>query len=242
MCEVDKNSKTPLYVQLMNILIYKIENYMEEHDRLESEREICGKYGVSRPTVRQALDELEKAKYIYKVQGKGNFIAGRRLEQNLVRVYSFSDEMKKLGKKPTSKLINFEIIEAQSKIARKLKILQNELIYKVTRVRIADDVPMIYEISYLPYERFIGMTKEMLKEGSLYEIFKNNFNLNITSAEEVLETALINKLESIYLSVPEGNPGLRIERTTYENKKIIEYTLTIARGDKFKYRVLLNNE
>ena len=59
---IDKESKTPLYVQLMNILIDKIENYMEENEQLESERDICVKYGVSRTTVRQALDELENSR------------------------------------------------------------------------------------------------------------------------------------------------------------------------------------
>ncbi|SFD15433.1 GntR family transcriptional regulator [Clostridium uliginosum] len=242
MSKIDKNSKIPLYVQLMDILINKIESYMEENDQLDSEREICEKYGVSRTTVRQALDELEKQKYIYRVQGKGNFIASRRVEQDLIKVYSFTDEMKKLGKKPTSKLLNFEIAEADDKILRMLKMQENELVYKISRIRIADDIPMMYEVTYLPYERFIGMTKDILAENPMYEIFKNNFKIHITSAEEVLESVLINKLESIYLDIPQGEPGLKIGRITYENKQVIEYTLSIARGDKFKYRVCLNNE
>ena len=106
---INKESKTPLYVQLMNILINKIDNYMEENEQLESERDICVKYGVSRTTVRQALDELEKNKYIYKIQGKGNFVASRVVEQHLTKVSSFTQDMKKAGKTPTSKLLNFAI-------------------------------------------------------------------------------------------------------------------------------------
>lgn len=241
MKEIDKLSKTPLYVQLMDILINKIENYMEENDQLDSEREICEKYSVSRTTVRQALDELEKEKYIYKVQGKGNFVSSRRMEQELLKVYSFTDETKKLGKKPSSKLLNFEIAEPNDKVLRKLKIGENELVYKISRIRLADDVPMIYEVTYLPYERFLGMTKEMLMESPMYELFKKNFHTNITSAEEAIEGILINKLESIYLDISEGQAGLKVERITYSNKKVIEYTVSIARGDKFKYRVSLKN-
>lgn len=241
MDEINRNSNIPLYVQLMDILIDKIENYMEENDQLDSEREICEKYSVSRTTVRQALDELEKDKYIYKVQGKGNFIASRRMEQELIKVYSFTEEMKKLGKKPKSKLLNFEITEANEKILRKLNIKSDELVYKVSRIRIADDIPMIYEVTYLPYNKFIGMTKEMLEENPMYEVFKNEFKVHISSAEEVLESVLINKLESIYLDINEEEPGLKIERTTYDNNQIIEYTVSIARGDKFKYRVCLKN-
>lgn len=67
---INKESKTPLYVQLMNILINKIDNYMEENEQLESERDICVKYGVSRTTVRQALDELEKTNTYIKSKAK----------------------------------------------------------------------------------------------------------------------------------------------------------------------------
>ncbi|NFG41445.1 GntR family transcriptional regulator [Clostridium botulinum] len=241
MNKIDKSSKIPLYAQLMEILINQIENYMEENDQLDSEREICDKYGVSRTTVRQALDELEKQKYIYKVHGKGNFISSRRVKQDLIKVYSFTDEMRKLGKKPISKLLNFEIAEPDSKILRKLKLKENEIVYKITRIRIADDIPMIYEVTYLPYDKFNGITKKDLEENPMYEIFKNDFKVHITSAEEVLESISINKLESIYLDVSQGEPGLKIERTTYENKQVIEYTVSIARGDKFKYRVCLKN-
>lgn len=238
---INKNSTTPLYIQLMNILIEKIENHMKENDKLDSEREICKKYGLSRTTVREALDELEKNKYIYKVQGKGNFISPKVVEQDLIKVSSFTEEMKKHGKNPTSKLLNFEIIEANTTIARKLKMEENELVFKISRVRIADDIPMIYEITYLPYERFKGLTKEIIKENPLYEILKKSFNTQITSAEEIIEGVLINKLESVYLDIPQGQPGLRFERVAYERLDIIEYTITIARGDKYRYRVCLKN-
>ncbi|MDR3595999.1 GntR family transcriptional regulator [Clostridium sp.] len=238
---INKNSTIPLYIQLMNILIEKIENHMKENDKLDSEREICKKYGLSRTTVREALDELEKNKYIYKVQGKGNFISPRVVEQDLIKVSSFTEEMKKHGKNPTSKLLNFEVIEANDNISKRLQIEENELAFKLSRIRIADDIPMIYEITYLPYERFKGLTKEMIEENPLYEIFRNSFDTYITSAEEIIESVLINKLESVYLEVPQGQAGLRFERVAYEKMDIIEYTITIARGDKFRYRVCLKN-
>lgn len=238
---MNKNSTVPLYIQLMNILIEKIENSMEENDKLDSEREICKKYGVSRTTVREALDELEKNKYIYKVHGKGNFISPRVVEQDLIKVSSFTEEMKKRGKNPTSKLLNFEIIEANSNVSKNLNIEENELVFKISRIRIADNIPMIYEITYLPYERFKKLTKEMIAKNPLYEILKNSFNMTITSAEEVIESVLINKLESVYLEIPQGQAGLKFERIAYEKNEIIEYTITIARGDKYRYRVCLKN-
>ncbi len=241
MTTIDKNSKIPLYIQLMNIIIYKIENFMQEDDKLDSEREICQKYDVSRTTVRQALDELEKKKYIYKVQGKGNFISPKIVAQDLVKVSSFTDEMKKLGKKPSSKLLAFEIIEPDHKIMNKLNLKENSLVFKIIRLRLADDIPHIYEISYLPYDKFEGLTRELLSENPMYEVLKNTFKVKISSAEEILESILLSKLESIYLCTPQGNPGLKIERITYDNDIVIEYTISIARADKFKYKVYLKS-
>ena len=150
-------------------------------------------------------------------------------------------KQKNLGKNHPQKLLNFEISEANDKVLKKLKLQDNELVYKISRIRLADEIPMIYEVTYLPYEKFLGLTKEMLIENPMYEAFKNKFNVNITSAEEAIEGILINKLESIYLNSTEGQAGLKVERITYSNKQAIEYTESIARGDKFKYRVSLKN-
>jgi GntR family transcriptional regulator len=238
---VDKSSRTPLYLQLMNILIDMIENKLEENDQILSEREICEIYNVSRTTVRQAMDELEKEGYIYKVHGKGTFVSPKRMNQDLISFYSFTEEMKKIGKTPTSEVTGFEIVEAGDKISKIFKIDSEELLYKVSRIRKADEVHMMYETTYLPFNRFKGITREQLEEKPMYDVLIKNFNTKITSAEEYFRPILTNKLESVYLDIKEGSPSLKIERFTYENTNVIEYTVSVARGDKFKYRVKLNN-
>lgn len=241
MNKIDKDSNIPLYVQLIDIILDEIENNLEEGAQLDSEREICEKYNISRTTVRQALDELERKNYICKIQGKGNFVSEKRMNQDLVKFYSFTDEMKKIGKIPSSRIINFEIIQVTDKISKKLRITRNDLAYKITRIRLADNIPMMYELTYLPYDRFLGLTKEILAKDSMYDVFKEKYNAKISYAEEVLEPVLVNRLESIYLEIKEGNPGLKISRTTFEDERVIEYTIGIARGDKFQYRVYLKN-
>ena len=149
--------------------------------------------------------------------------------------------MKKAGKTPTSKLLSFEIQEADYSISKKLKIEENELVLKIVRIRLADEVPMIYEITYLPYERFKELNESIIQEMPLYEAFEKKFHIKINYAEESIESVLTSKLESVYLGIDVGSPALKFKRITYENKNIIEYTITIARGDKFKYRVTLTN-
>lgn len=238
---IDKNSRIPLYLQLMDILIEKINKSLEENEQLLSEREICEIYDVSRTTVRQALDELERDGYIYKVHGKGTFVAPKRVNQDLVSFYSFTEEMKKIGKEPSSQIVGFEIIQSGEKLARKFNVSEEDLIYKIIRIRKADNVPMMYEITYLPFTRFEGLSKDQLEGRPMYDVLTEEYNTKLTFAEEYFEPILTNKLESIYLEIHEGAPSLKIERYTYENSKLIEYTIGIARGDKFKYRVQLKN-
>lgn len=238
---VDKTSRTPLYLQLMNILIDMIENTLEENEQILSEREICEIYDVSRTTVRQAMDELEKEGYIYKVHGKGTFVSPKRMNQDLVSFYSFTEEMKKIGKQPSSEVTGFEIVQAGEKVSSIFKIESEDLLYKISRIRKADGIHMLYETTYLPFNRFKGITREQLEEKPMYDVLMKEFNARITSAEEIFQPILTNKLESVYLDIKEGSPSLKIERLTYENEFIIEYTVSVARGDKFKYRVKLNN-
>ena len=238
---IAKNSRTPLYLQLMNILIDKIENKLEEDTQIPSEREICEVYDVSRTTVRQAMDELEKEGYIYKVHGKGTFVSPKRMNQDLSAFYSFTEEMKKLGKEPSSEVTGFEVVQAGEHIRDMFKMGKEDLLYKISRIRKADGIHMMYETTYIPYDRFKGITREKLENKPLYDILAKEYNVRISSAEEYFRPILTNKIESVYLDIKEGSPSLKIERFTYEKGEVIEYTVSVARGDKFKYRVRLNN-
>lgn len=238
---IDKHSKMPLHSQLFNILVKHIENNLTKDDKLDPERKICADYQISRTTVRQALEALEHQGYIYRIQGKGNFVAENRIHQDLFRFYSFTTEMENLGMNPHSQITSFEIISAGKKIAQTLKITEGNLVYKIIRNHYANGLPMIHETIYLSCEPFPGFTRDALLGRPLYEALKEKYNTNIAKAEEVLIPILINKLESHYLSVPIGSPGLKIARTSLANEQVVEYSVGIARGDKFEYRVYLEN-
>lgn len=124
---INKNLKIPLYLQLMQEIIKKIDNgFYKENDKLPSKRELCSMYNLSRITVRQALQELEREGYINKVHGVGTFIAPKRYDQPLVKLYSFTEEMKKIGKNPSTKVIEFTTLTIDEHLAKKMNLLPNE--------------------------------------------------------------------------------------------------------------------
>lgn len=236
---IDKNSRIPLYAQLMDILVDDMRKNLEEDEKLMSEREICEFYDVSRTTVRQALDQLEREGYIYKQHGKGTFVSSRKMNQDITVFYSFTEEMKKIGKIPSSDLIGFELVESSSKLQTLFELDEQYVFYKIVRIRKADEIPMMYEITYLPFDRFKGLKKNDLENVAMYDILEEKFNLIIDSAREEFQPIATSKLEGIYLGVEENTPSLKIERFTYERDKLVEYTVSTARGDKFKYKVNL---
>jgi GntR family transcriptional regulator len=235
-----KDPRLPLYFQLMDTLLEKIElGELKEYEKLPSERELCELYNVSRTTVRQTMQSLERDGYIYKVHGKGSFVSPKIYNQSLVQFYSFTEEMKKAGRKPSTKILFFEKINCEDNIAKKMNLSENSDVYKVTRLRLADDEPMLYETSYLPVSRFENLTKNQLENKPMYEIFRESYKVTITRAMETFKAVSTRSIEAEYLQIIENTPSLMLERTTYEYDSIIEYTASIARGDKFSYTVEL---
>lgn len=240
MLDIDKNSKQPLYYQLMQYFIKAIEDHHFEIDeKLPSERECCERYELSRSTVRQAFLELEQEGYIYKVHGKGMFVSPKKINQELLKFYSFTSEMKKLGKVPSSKILSFVQANCDMNIARKLGLSVGDPIYRFQRLRLADNEPIMAEVSYIPQKRFEGFTREMLEQNAMYDIFSHSYDVDFTFAEERFQAVATDSETARLLNVKKSMPSLKIERFTYEHDRIIEYTVSMARGDQMIYSVKL---
>ena len=238
---INKASKIPLYYQLMQILINEIEHHLAKDAQLPSEREICERYDVSRSTVRQALLELEQDGYIYKIHGKGTFVSSKKFNQELLKFYSFTNEMKRIGKEPKSEVLDFAIIICDATLAKKMKTTKGTKVYKFIRLRMADGDPMMVETSYVPAARFEGLKREDLSV-SMYDVFARRYAVDITYAEEKFQAVSTNEKTARYLQIQREIPSLQIERFTYEKDLIIEYTVSMARGDQFVYSIKLDKK
>ncbi|ACZ01778.1 GntR family transcriptional regulator [Streptobacillus moniliformis] len=210
-------------------------------DRLESERSLSQRYGVSRNTIRSTLNLLEKDGYIFKVQGKGNFIASQKMNQNLNTFYSFYENIKSAGKEPKSEIVFHKIMKANFKLSEIFRIPLNSKIIYFERLRFMDNDPIIFEKTYLPMYRFNGFNPLELNNKSMYNIFENEYGIIFSKAIETLKPILISdKKEKNLLNLKKTSLGMNIIRTTYEKEKIIEYTVSNIKNDVFEYRITLN--
>lgn len=236
---IKKNSSTPFYNQLMNILVKEIEENLSPNDKMMSEREICLKYDVSRTTVRQAFSELENMGYIYKRAGKGTFVAEINPEkQNLMDYYSFTEQMRQQGKVPQTKVLNFEKIKSSGYISEQLNISDMEEVYKIERLRLADGIPMMIEYSYIPASLVPGLSAELLNAKPLYTLFSDVFDLKIKVAEEEFSASIISSEDAVLLDVAKESACFKLKRLTFDQEnRVIEYTISSARSDQFNYRI-----
>ncbi|MFC3884911.1 GntR family transcriptional regulator [Bacillus songklensis] len=238
MFKVDKDSLLPIYYQIeegLKELIAREE--LKAGDIVPSERELAERYNVSRMTVRQAINNLVNDGYLVRQRGKGTFVANSKIEQGLQGLTSFSEDMRARGMNPSSKLLEFNLIQAPVTIASKLAINEGEFICEIKRVRLADDIPMAYERLYISRKLVPDLTEEIVSS-SMYEYIENTLNINIVKGEQTLEASIARKNEAAILQINEGAPVLLIERTSYmDNQKPLEFVQSVYRGDRYKFKI-----
>ncbi|MDG3131532.1 GntR family transcriptional regulator [Streptococcus suis] len=235
----EQMTEKPLYLQLVDELEVTIRERMSPNDKLFSERELTQLYGVSRITVRLALQELEKRGLVYKKHGKGTYVSEvSEVAVDLSQAYSFTEQMKRVGKVPQTSILSFDVAKATEYISQQLQMTVGEEVFVIERLRLADEVPMMLEKTYVPAALFPNLTSERLREKPLYEIFADDYGQVIRLADEEFYASIALDNESTVLGIPNSSPVLHLIRKTYNDKnRLIEFTFSIARADQFRYKI-----
>ena len=236
--DVNKTLPTPAYLQLTEQLKRAIRSGEFRAGRaLPSERVLAEHLGLSRMTVRRALEELAAAHLVEQRRGSGTYVLGRRLEQTVDRVQGFTGEAALLGFKAGSVLLGIERTLAGEEIAHALALDEADTVLRISRLRTADDEPLALQVSHLapPY---LDLSRELLKaKGSLYETLQEQFNLVPTGAKQAISARMPLRQELDMLAISESTPVLALERTTFMDAQPFEYVRSAYRSDR--YRLLL---
>lgn len=220
--------------ELRQILLRDIER-MPAHTALATEREIAATHDVSRNTVRQALDSLATSGTVYRVQGAGTFVASHTVHKSLA-LTSFSEDMHARGLRPSSHVLTAERTRAGPQVAAQLDMAADAEVFRVARLRLADESPMCLENVHLPAHRVPGLLEYQLTT-SLYDLLHRYYQLELCRADQVVRAVDLDDTEAALLSVPAGTSGLRIIRTGMDQREHpVEATVTTYRADRYDVR------
>lgn len=242
MKKVSKDNPIPLHYQIKEILQEMIENEeLKPGQLIPTERELCEIQGVSRMTVNKAIMSLVNEGLVYREQGKGTFVSIPKVNREISQLKSFTEQMQENGVVSKTKILSFKLIEATKKYRLELKLPKDENeIIEIKRLRFSDEQPVAIETAWLPYYLFKGMTRDIIEDKSLYEIFREKYGYYPVKAKQTIEPTMLNEYESKLLNQDNSALALIFRRTTYlDNETPIEYTKAIYRSDKYKYQIIL---
>lgn len=227
--------KQPLYLEISEYIKNKIIiGVLKAGDQINSENELCEKFNTSRMTVRKGLAVIINENYIYSVPGKGNFVCDTKFNQYTL-YYNELNSIKGCGEE--TKLLGVNIINPPIEAMLNLEITQNKRVIVIKRSLIKYDIPIAYDIKYIPYHvgmpivereiHYATFPEILAKEKSLFEIKKE---LKICGYNPSTEIKNILKIEK-------NEPIMKIEQKMYDNNnKPIGFGITyfIAKYIKVK--------
>ncbi|MBN1261012.1 MAG: GntR family transcriptional regulator [Anaerolineae bacterium] len=235
---IDHYSSAPLYSLIaQNVRDLISQQRLKPGDALPSEWELSDYYGTSRLTVRRALDDLSREGWVRRRHGVGTFVANPKSAQIAPSKLSFTQQMLAIGRVPGSQLLNVEIVPASEEAAARLNIKPETPVVEITRLRLADNEPILLETAVLPAERFPGLENTgTWTNDSLYETLEVQYNTKVTVMDQTLEPIILDEKEALWLHSQPGSPAMYSEVVSYaEDETPIEYSWSITPGERSKF-------
>jgi GntR family transcriptional regulator len=203
-------------------------------EAIPSERQLSADLGVSRLTVRAALDDLVREGFLVRRRGSGTFVSEPKIAQELTMT-SFTEDVRRRGMNPASRTISLEIVPAGARLGRLLHVSPSEPNVVAKRLRLADRETMAIETLHVRSALVPGLTAGDLEGGSFYELLRERYGVSIAGGVQSIEPTVTNEEESELLGVPLHSPAFLFERTTRSREGgIVEYVRSIYRGDRYR--------
>ena len=203
-------------------------------EAIPSERQLSVDLGVSRLTLRAALDDLAREGYIVRRRGAGTFVGEPKIAQELTMT-SFTDDMQRRGMRPSSRTLELRITPAGARLGRLLHVSPSEPVVVASRLRLADGESMAIETVHVRERHVPGLTARDLEETSFYELLQDRYGIVVVGGTQTIEPTVTDEDESVALGVPLHSPAFRFERVTHSDTgEIVEFVESIYRGDRYR--------
>lgn len=231
------------YQEIANELRSQIQNGVyKSGEQLALEREMCEQYGVSRITIKKAVDQLVKEGLVVKRRGSGTFVKslGNQDVHDISMANQFSGFSKTFeGHKVETKVLRFDIIHPAQEVAEKLNITTDDFVYDIVRLRQLDGRPVVIEYTQMPIELIPGIKREVL-EKSIYGYIEKTLHFKIQSAHRFIRALMPTEEEEKFLHIQHGKlPILEVEQIAFlDDGRAFEYSKAHHRGDEQAFRVV----
>lgn len=233
---IDRGSPVPKYYQLREILLGLLDSELDPDAAIPSERELSQRYGLSRMTVRQAVDQLVAEGRLYRVQGKGTFVTPPPAEA-LPRFVSFADEMRARGRRPGCRHLDRRTVAATVRPADALGIRVGDPVHLIERLCLADGEPVAVERSHVPLTAAPGLAEEPLADQPLYAVLADRYGLLLDGGEQTIEAGAVGSADGALLGLAPGSPVLLVQRRSLARGLPVEFAVSTYRADRYQLRV-----
>lgn len=234
----------PLYQQLADRLRRQIaDGAYRIGDRLPSEDALGEEFGVSRITVRAALDQLSAAGLLKRHRGKGTFVSAPPVEHELIRLTDFVEDMMAAGLRPASQVIQLCEEPSSAEVAVELQIAPGTPVVRLDRLRLGDHSPIAVDHTFLPLRYGRLLDREHLEDETIYRQLETRYGIPVLSGTFMIEAGVAPSDLAAYLHVDQGSPLLIIRRTSYgASREVIYYQKRYYRADRVRYRLELSRD
>src|SRR6478672_5463000 len=175
-------------------------------EAIPSERQLSTTFGVSRLTVRAALDDLVREGLLVRRHGSGTFVSEPKIAQELTMT-SFTEDMRRRGMVPGSRTLDLRVTPAGAHLGRLLHVSPSEPVVIISRVRLADHETMAIETLHVRESLIPGLTAADLQEHSFYELLSSRYVTTIVGGVQTIEPTVTDEEESEALGVPLHSPA-----------------------------------
>lgn len=235
---ISRNALLPLHEQVRTYLLEAIERgELAPGQLLLQEREYAVRFGISLAPVRQAILDLVKEGYLYRVRGRGTFVQEQKVEEKINILSSFAESMQAKGLHPDLRIIELHRIPAPV-VAAPLHLANGEHVVSLRRVAAVQGEPIALLTAYLPARLVPGLETTDLYGKSLYRTLDERYGIVMARAESTIEVVHCGTDESVLLEVPRGTSLLKVEGLTYDvTDRLVEFSRVLYRADRFRFTI-----
>lgn len=230
---LDKDLAEPLYHQLQAVLKTEIESgRWRPGEQIPTESQLVENFGVSKITVRQAIQGLVDLGYVRREHGRGTFVSKRKFDEGPRELTSFSEEMRGHNLKASSRILSQRVAEAEGRVAESLGMAAGAPVLVLKRLRLANGEPLSVQTAHIPAALVPGFEIDEVK--SLYVVLQSRYHLYAARAKETYVAATAEAGAGKLLGIRPGAAVFKVERVTFlPNDKPFEFVQSTIRGDRY---------